>query len=93
MRTKDETMAFLDGLQWQRMTKNELQKMLRDFFDSRNFIEEATDDDDKDIDYSIIFTTRNDTSVSGFIDIEIFYLKMRNGNILITGVELLDYVG
>lgn len=90
MRTREETRTFLEGLQWQRTTKNKLQSALREFFDSDNFIEEATDDD-KDIDYSIIFTTGNATSRHNFIDIEIWYLKMRNGNILITGTELLDY--
>lgn len=91
MKTREETRTFLEGLQWQRMTKNELQSRLREFFDSNNFIEEATDDDDKDIDYSIVFTTGNAESRYNFIDIEIWYLKMRNGNILITGTELLDY--
>ena len=91
MRTREETRTFLEGLQWQRMTKNELQSRLREFFDSDNFIEEATDDDDKDIDYSIVFTTGNAESRNNFIDIEIWYLKMRNGNILITGTEILDY--
>lgn len=92
MRTKCETREFLENLQWKRMTKNDLQKELREFFDSDNFIEESTDEDDKNVDYSIVFTiAKGDYASSNYIDIEIWYLPMRNGEILITGSEILDY--
>lgn len=75
------------------MSKVELQDKLRTFFDTKNFIEESTDNDNKEVDYSIVFTTaESGTASSHLIDIEIYYLKMRNGNIIITESGILDYI-
>lgn len=91
MKTKKETREFLDSLQWQRMSKKELQRKLQEFFETENELEDSTDKDYKEVDYSFDFTNGNESSLSNFVDIEIWYLKMRNGNILITGTEILDY--
>lgn len=74
------------------MTKVELRDKLRKFFDSKNFLEESTEEDCKDGDYSVIFTTATERiAYHNFIDIEIWYLPTRNGKILVTGTELLMY--
>lgn len=93
MKTKKETLEFLHTLQWRRMTKRELQKTLQDFFCSSNELEESTDEEFKEVDYSLYFTTGEELSTENVIDVEIWYLKMRKRNhILITGTELLNYV-
>lgn len=73
------------------MTKAELQMSMRKFFGTENKLEDATDADDKSVDYSYAFTTGERNSTRCFIDVEIFYLKMRNRYLLITHTELLDY--
>lgn len=93
MRTKQETLEFLNSLRWKRMTKNELQTCLQEFFCTTNEIEESTDNECKDVDYSLCFTNAESFSTTNIIDIEIWYLKMRKKNhILITGTELLTYL-
>lgn len=91
MKTEKETMDFLDSLQWQRMSKKVLQAKLQEFFETENKLEDSTDKEFKDADYSFVFTDGCESSTINFVDIEIWYLKMRNGNILITGTEILDY--
>lgn len=91
MRTKEEVRQFLNNLQWQRMSKKDLEKTVQAFFDSKNKLFNFTCEDCKDIDYSFGFTTGDENSTSHFIDIEIWYLKMRNREILITGSEILSY--
>ena len=93
MKTKQETREFLNSLKWKRMTKKELQTYLQEFFGTTNEIEESTDDECKDVDYSLCFTNAESDSTTNIIDIEIWYLKTRKKNhILITGTELLTYI-
>lgn len=73
------------------MPSEELQTKLQEFFETENELEDLTDEGCKDADYSFVFTDGNESSWTDFVDIEIYYLKMRNGNILITGTEILDY--
>lgn len=92
MPTRAETQEFLDGLQWKRYTKKELQNELQSFFKTGNKLENGTCLDCKDIDYSFLFTNGNEASTRHFIDVEIYYLKMRRrNNVLITGAEILMY--
>lgn len=90
---KRNVLEFLESLQWQRMTKSELQKLLQDYLGTDNKLSDGTCEDCKELDYSFLFTNGDGCCGSHFIDIEIYYLKMRQRNhILITGAELLDYV-
>ena len=92
MPSKDEVVNFLESLQWKRFGKNELEKTLQSFFNTKNKIEDGSSDC-KDIDYSFLFTSAEEAcATEHFIDIEVYYLKMRNGHVLITGTDLLDYV-
>jgi len=92
MRTKQEVRDFLDSLQWGRFTKKELEKKCQDFFDTKNKLDNATDPDCKELDYAFIFTNGVGCCAHHFIDIEIYYLNMRQrGWVLITGAELLMY--
>ena len=91
MKTRKETMDFLDSLQWQRMSKKVLQAKLQAFFETENKLVDSTDKDYKEVDYSFDFTNGKCDSCRGFIDVEIWYLKTRNGEILITETEILDY--
>lgn len=92
--TKAEVNQFLESLQWERMTKKELEKKLQEFFHVTNTLSDGTCEDCKDIDYSFFFTDATEECAGyNFIDVEIYYLKMRQRNhILITGTDLLDYV-
>ena len=90
---KRKVREFLESLKWKRMTKNELQRLLQEYLGASNKLSDGTCEDCKELDYSFLFTNGEDVCVSHFIDIEIYYLKMRQRNhILITGAELLDYV-
>jgi len=92
MKTKQEVYDFLRSLQWQRFTKSELKEKLSYFFNKDMSLEDGTDPDDKELDYSFISTTGDYNSVSNFIDIEIWYAKTRHRNhFIVTGTELLDY--
>lgn len=93
MKSKIEIITFLEGLQWNRMAKKELDSMFSEFFGVKMKGENSTNEECKDIDYSLVYTTTQEKfATSNFVDIEVYYLKMRNHSILITGVELLDYV-
>lgn len=93
MKTKKETLAYLDALQWQRFSKKELLAELNKFFGVKGHgFEDGTCPDCTDTDYSLLFTTEECDRDNNFIDIEIYYLKCRKRNeILITGTDLLDY--
>ena len=92
--TKEQVADFLWKLQWTRTTKKELEKQLTDFFGVPMELEDATDDEFKEVDYSFITTTAQEQCAThNFIDIEIYYLKMRQrGWFVITGSEILDFV-
>ena len=92
MKTKHEVCAFLDSLQWERMTKHEVEKRFTDFFGQPMTCEDGTCEDCKDVDYSFLLTTGIGACSEHFIDMEVFYLKMRNRSVLITGTELLEYI-
>lgn len=90
--TKSEVRAFLENLQWKRMSKKQLEATLQGFLQTDNKLSEGTCEDCKDVDYSFLFTDEGESQSNGFIDVEIYYLKMRKRNhILITGAELLEY--
>lgn len=92
MKTKEEIRTYLHSLQWQRLSKKELVKNISDFLGEKVHCENGTDPDEKGLDFSFIMTTATEPMATcHFIDIEIYYLKMRNRNILITGSELLMY--
>lgn len=94
MKTKKEVYEFLDSLQWERVTKKELSQKLSDFFGTEMILVEGTCQDCKEVDYSWLTTTADTADAThNFIDIEIYYLKMRQRNhFLITETTLLDYV-
>lgn len=91
--SKQEVRDLLESLVWDRMTKRELEKKLQKALGTNNTLADGTVEDCKDIDYSFLFTNGEGCCGEHFIDVEIYYLKMRQRNhILITGAELLDYV-
>lgn len=93
MKSKLEVVTFIESLQWQRMSKKELDKKFSEFFGIKMAGENSTCDDCKDFDYSLSYTTAEDSfATTSIIDVEIYYLKMRNRKLFITGVELLDYI-
>lgn len=73
------------------MSKEELDKTMSEFFGKEMEGEDSTAEDNNEVDYSLIYTTGEYNSVSNFIDMEIWFLNMRDGRMLITGAELLDY--
>lgn len=89
--SKGWVLRILQTFQWKRMSKKQLEETLQVLFNTANTLEDGTDKEFKDLDYSFNFTNGNANSTSKYIDIEIYYLKMRNRNVLITGAELLDY--
>lgn len=91
MKTKEEVLKFLDSIQWARLTKKELEKMLQEFFGVKNTLTPSTCEDCKEIDYSFDFTTQEgDEYTNDVYDVEIWYLNMRQRNhIIITGTEIL----
>lgn len=94
MRTREEVNEFLNSLQWVRTTRDELERKFCEFFDMEEMtLEDATDDEFKEIDHSFITTTAmSPTQTENFVDMEIYYLPMRmDGWFLITGSEILMY--
>ena len=94
MRTREEVNKFLNSLQWTRTTRDELERKFCEFFDMEEMtLEDATDDDFKDVDHSFVITTATlPTPTENFVDMEIYYLPMRmDGWFLITGSEILMY--
>lgn len=92
MRTREEVLEMLENLQWEKITKKELEKSLQKFFDCDSKLENGTDPDAPgDIDYSYLFTTAPYAAHKHFIDIEIYYCNGRKGYKTITGTELLMY--
>lgn len=90
-KTRQEVATFLNGLQWKRMSQKSLENLLRQFFGvPENCLIDFTDPDYKSLDYCYGFTSCN--GKGAFWDIEIWYLKMRNRNLLITGAEIIQYV-
>ena len=93
MKTKEEIRAFIEALQWNRCTKKDLLKKFNDFFGTQQTeFEDSTDSDFKEVDYSLIYTNESGHGMDFLVDIEIFYLNMRQRNwILISGCEILTY--
>ena len=83
---------FLDSIQWNRIAKKELIDIFGKFFnDGTEFkvsLSDLTVEDCKDIDYSVGVSVEKEKE---HYDFEIYYLKMRNRKILITGSEFLEY--
>lgn len=90
-RTIKETQDFLDSLMWKRYTKKELESLVQKFFNSDNKLSEDECVLDEE-DYCFVFTTET-LDDNGYIDIAIWFLETRVPNtLIITGVELLNYV-
>lgn len=94
MVSKQEVLDFLDSLVYRRMNKVGLELELENFFHIPITLTGSTEKGCKEIDYSFITTTTTEEgATNNFIDIEIYYLKMRkDGHFFITECVLLDYV-
>lgn len=94
MKSRKEVLEFLANLQWKRFNKVGLELELSNFFGVPMKLTDGTCEDYKGVDYSFLTTTaQEELATSNFIDMEIYYLKMRKkGHFLITETTLLDYV-
>lgn len=87
---KDVIWAVLSGMECKPVIKTQLQASLQQMLGTENKFEEG-DATDK-WDNSLYFTSGEANSACGFCDIRIDYLPTNNeGEIYITGTEILDY--
>lgn len=90
MQEKDVIWAVLRGLEHKPVEKSKLQATLQRMLDTENELEEG--DTDGKWDCCAYFTNGERDSRSGFCDIRIDYLPTLNeGEIYVTGTEILDY--
>lgn len=87
---KDVIWAVLSSLECKPIMKSELQGKLQEMLETKNELEEG--DNEGKWDNSAYFTNGEANSTHNYCDIRIDYLPTRNeGEIYVTGTELLDY--
>lgn len=90
MKTKGETLTFLNTINHIRDTKEHLEFMLNTFFGAEKHLEDSEYGDDWTGDDSYLYTTET-PDTDDYIDIEIFYIKDKNGKVYVTEAQLLEY--
>lgn len=84
-----DTNEFMESLVYRRFTKKGLIEKLSQHFGKKVVLANTTIPDDRSYDY--MFTANilgdDDEDVDFYLDVDIYYLKMRNGNIYVTETD------
>lgn len=90
MKTEKEILEFLETLVFNRFSKKELDNKFEEFFGQKMRNSKSTCEDCKDYDHSVIYSTQQE-GVEDFVDMEVYFLYMRNKHLFITETTLLEY--